>query len=51
MIVCSLHRRMARLLEPRWLLALLLLISLQATACSMNPVSGHPEVTLISVEQ
>jgi len=26
-------------------------MSLQATACSMNPVSGLPEVTLISVEQ
>jgi predicted Zn-dependent protease len=29
----------------------LLLTSLQATACSINPVSGLPEVTLISVEQ
>src|SRR5215510_4440657 len=51
MIVCSVHRRMARLLEPRWLLALLLLNSLLATACSMNPVSGLPEVTLLTVEQ
>ncbi|HYM87478.1 MAG TPA: M48 family metalloprotease [Nitrospiraceae bacterium] len=35
----------------RWLLSCLLLMTLQATACSMNPVSGRPEVTLISVEQ
>lgn len=34
----------------RWLLSCLLLASLQATACSINPVSGLPEVTLISAE-
>ncbi len=42
--MCRLHGR-------PWLLSCLLLTSLQATACSINPVSGMPEVTLISVEQ
>ena len=42
---------MCRLHGHRWLLSCLLLTSLQATACSMNPVSGLPEVTLLSVEQ
>lgn len=42
---------MCRLYGHRWLLSCLLLTSLQATACSMNPVSGLPEVTLLSVEQ
>ena len=51
MIVCKRNRRMCRLHGRRWLLSCLLLASLQATACSMNPVSGRPEVTLISVEQ
>jgi predicted Zn-dependent protease len=41
----------SRLHGRRWLLSCLLLTSLQATACSINPVSGLPEVTLISVEQ
>jgi len=40
-----------RLHGRSWLLLCLLLTSLQATACSINPVSGLPEVTLISVEQ
>jgi len=34
----------------RWLLSCLLVASLQATACSINPVSGLPEMTLISAE-
>ena len=42
---------MCRLHGHRWLLSCLLLASLQATACSINPVSRWPEVTLISVEQ
>src|SRR6185295_11667444 len=40
-----------RFLRYRWLFSCLLLAGLQATACSMNPVSGLPEVTLVSVEQ
>ena len=51
MIVCRRNRLMYRLHANRWLLACLLLTGLQATACSMNPVSGRPEVTLLSVEQ
>jgi len=42
---------MRRLHGRRWFLSGLLLASLQAAACSINPVSGLPEVTLISVEQ
>ena len=42
---------MYRLHGRPWLLSCLLLTSLQATACSINPVSGLPEVTLISAEQ
>ena len=41
---------MCRFHGQRWLLSCLLLASLQATACSINPVSGLPEVTLISAE-
>lgn len=41
----------SRLHGRRWLLSCLLLASMQATACAVNPVSGRPEVTLISVEQ
>ena len=51
MIVRGRNRRMFRHLGRYWLVSFLLLTGLQATACSMNPVSGHPEVTLISVEQ
>ena len=51
MIVCRKNRQICQLHGCRWLLSCLLLTSLQATACSMNPVSGLPEVTLISVEQ
>ncbi|HEY6640018.1 MAG TPA: M48 family metalloprotease [Nitrospiraceae bacterium] len=51
MIVRRRNRRMCRLHGRSWLLSCLLLASLQATACSMNPVSGLPEVTLVSVEQ
>ena len=51
MIICRINRLMYRLHANRWLLACLLLTGLQATASSMNPVSGRPEVTLISVEQ
>ena len=40
-----------RLRSRRWFLCCLLLTGLQAAACSMNPVSGLPEVTLVSVEQ
>jgi predicted Zn-dependent protease len=43
--------RMCRFHGHRWLISCLLLASLQAAACSINPVSGLPEVTLISVEQ
>lgn len=42
---------MYRFLRHRWLFCCLLLTGLQATACSMNPVSGLPEVTLLTVEQ
>lgn len=42
---------MSRLQGHHRLLLLLLLASLQASACAVNPVSGRPEVTLISVEQ
>jgi len=41
---------MCRFHGQRWLLSCLLLASLQAAACSINPVSGLPEVTLISAE-
>ena len=51
MIVRRRNRLMCRHLGRHWLLSCLLLMGLQATACSMNPVSGLPEVTLISVEQ
>ena len=41
---------MCRLRGQRWLLSSLLVAGLQATACSINPVSGLPELTLISAE-
>jgi predicted Zn-dependent protease len=42
---------MCRFHSRRWLLTGLLLTGLPVAACSMNPVSGLPEVTLVSVEQ
>src|SRR4029077_13367228 len=51
MIVCTRNRPMCWHIGSRWLLSCLLLMGLQATACSMNPVSGLPEVTLLTVEQ
>ena len=51
MNVCGQGGSRHRLNGPRWLLLCLLLASLQATACSINPVSGLPEMTLISAEQ
>lgn len=51
MNVCGQDGSMHRLNGQRGLLLCLLLASLQATACSINPVSGLPEMTLISAEQ
>src|SRR5688572_14030763 len=48
---CEKNGWMCRCHSRRWLLTGLLLTGLPVAACSMNPVSGLPEVTLVSVEQ